>query len=81
MYILLSKIIYIYIYIYISNYYFVLHGEVLRGFKHNFKKKVAFKIFTIFIGKHLCWNLSLIKLQAFKPATLLKRGSNTSVFL
>ena len=32
-------------------------------------------------GKHLCWSLFLIKLQAFRPATLLKRDSNTSGFL
>ena len=25
-----------------------------------------------FAGKHLCWSLFLIKLQAFKPVTLLK---------
>ena len=31
--------------------------------------------------KDLCWSLLLIKLQAWKPAALLKRYSNTSVFL
>ena len=31
-----------------------------------------------FTGKHLCWSLFLIKLQAFRPATLLKRDSNTA---
>ena len=39
------------------------------------------KNFAIFLGKHLCWNLFLIKLQALRPATLLKRDSNTGVFL
>ena len=34
-----------------------------------------------FIGKHLCWSLFLIKLQAGRPATLLKRDSNTGFFL
>ena len=34
-----------------------------------------------FIGKHLCWNLFPIKWQDFWLATLLKRESNTSVFL
>ena len=29
-----------------------------------------------FIGKHLCWSLFIIKLQAFGPSTLLKRNSN-----
>ena len=31
--------------------------------------------------KHLCWSLSLIKLQALRASTLLKRDSNTGVFL
>ena len=43
-------------------------------------KKVALKNFTIFTGKHLCWGLFLIKLQAFSPATFSKRDSNTGVF-
>ena len=29
---------------------------------------------------HLCWCLFLIKFQVFRPATLLKRDSNTGVF-
>ena len=36
---------------------------------------------AIFIQKHLYWSLFLIKLQAWWPATLLKRVSNTGVFL
>ena len=36
--------------------------------------------FTIFIGKHLCWSLLLIKLQSIKPATLRKWECNTGVF-
>ena len=32
-------------------------------------------------GKHLCWSLILIKLQAFRPAFLFERNSNTVVFL
>ena len=31
------------------------------------------KDFAIFTGKHLCWNLFLIKIQAWRPATLLKK--------
>ena len=38
-------------------------------------------VLTNFTGKDLCWSLFLIKLQAFKPAYLLKRDSNTGVFL
>ena len=29
-----------------------------------------------FTGRQLCWSFFLIKLQAFTPATLLKRDSN-----
>ena len=41
-------------------------------------KIAVLKNFTIFTAKHLCWSLFLIKLQAL---TLLKRNSNTDVFL
>ena len=34
----------------------------------------------MFTGKHLCWSLFLVKLYAFRPATLLKRALNTVVF-
>ena len=37
-------------------------------------------IFAI-TGKHLRWSLPLIKLQTFKPAAPLKRGSNKDVFM
>ena len=39
------------------------------------------KNFPIFTGIHLCWSLFLIKLQVLKPVTLLKRDSNTGLFL
>ena len=45
-----------------------------------FFKIGALKHFVNSTGKHLCWNLFLIKLQA-RPATLLKRDSNTGVSL
>ena len=35
-------------------------------------KKVVLKSFAMFTRKHLCWILFLIKLQAFRPTTLLK---------
>ena len=38
-----------------------------------FFKIGVLKNFTKFSGKHLCWSLFLIKLQAFRRATLLKR--------
>ena len=50
------------------------------------RSKILFKIgvlknFAIFTGKHPCWSLFKIKLQAWKPATLLKRDSNPVFFL
>ena len=41
----------------------------------------VFKNFAMLTGKHLYWSLFLIKLQAWKHAPLLKRDSNTGVFL
>ena len=45
-----------------------------------FCKKGALKNFANFTGKHLCWSLFSIKLQARRPATFLKRASNTGGF-
>ena len=45
------------------------------------KKRGVLKKFANFMGKHLYWSLFLIKLQAIRPATLLKRNSSTGVFL
>ena len=39
----------------------------------------SLKNFAIFTGKHLCWGFFLIKMQAFRPATFLKRDSNTNI--
>ena len=39
----------------------------------------SIKNFAIFTGKHLFWGLFLIKLQAFRPGTFLKRDFNTGV--
>ena len=39
------------------------------------------KYFAIFTEKRLCWSRNLIKLQAFRPTTLLKKYSNAGVFL
>ena len=44
-------------------------------------KKRVLNNFAYFTAKHPCWSLFLTKLQAFRPATLLKRDSNTGVFL
>ena len=35
-------------------------------------EKAILKNFAIFTGKHLCWSLLLIDLQASRPATFLK---------
>ena len=43
-------------------------------------KKGVLKDFANFKGKHLCWSLFLIKLQAFRPATLLKGDSYIEIF-
>ena len=39
------------------------------------------KKFAIFTGKKPCWVSFSIKLQAFRSVTLLKRDSNTDIFL
>ena len=43
-------------------------------------KKDFVKIYANFTGKHLCC-LFLMKLQVSRPTTLLKRDSDTGVFL
>ena len=44
-------------------------------------KKTVLKNFAVVTRKHFSWSLFLMKLQAFSPATLLKKESNTSIFL
>ena len=44
-----------------------------------FVKKGVLKNFTISTGKDLCLGLFLIKLQAWRPPTLVKRDPNTVV--
>ena len=45
-----------------------------------FYKKSIPKNSSNFIRKHLWWSVFLIKLQAWVPATLLKRDSTTGFF-
>ena len=60
----------------------VLWGETNRSsLSQMFSKISALKNFANVIGKHQCWSIFLIKLQAWRSATLLKRDSNTGVFL
>ena len=55
----------------------------------NFRSSRSLMFFKIYVlenfanltGKHLCWSFFLIKMQVSRPATLLKRDSNTGVFL
>ena len=46
----------------------------------NCKKRVLRK-FANFTEKQLCLSLFLIELQTFRPVTLLKKDSNTDIFL
>ena len=46
-----------------------------------FYKKANLRNFAIFTRKYLFWSLFLIKLQALRPAKLLKRDPTTGVFL
>ena len=49
--------------------------KIMRGRVNSVQKQPltdVLKNFVNFAGKHLCWSLSLIKLQALRPATLLK---------
>ena len=51
-----------------------------QSFADLFKMCVP-RYFANFIGKHQCWSIFLIKLQAWRPATFLQCDSNTSVLL
>ena len=46
-----------------------------------FAKIGLLKNFAIFTGKQLCCSLFLIKLQVYKPVTLIKKYPKTGVFL
>ena len=82
---LLGTILPTLIYIWPFVFFFVDNNKIiatLRVFPSEaFYKKAVLKNFAIFLGKHLCWSLFLTNLQSFRTATLLKRDSNTSVFL
>ena len=44
-------------------------------------EKCVLKNFANFSWNHLCWSLFLINFQALRPATLLKRDSDTGISL
>ena len=50
-----------------------------NSYQRCFVKKGVLKNFAIFTGKHMCWSFFLIKLRAFRTATLLKKNSSTDV--
>ena len=54
-----------------------LVGKTRSSHRRCSVKKGVLKHFANFIGKHRYWSLFLIKLQAFRPGTFLKRDSNT----
>ena len=60
---------------------YYLHWQSRRSRIHKQPPEVFLIFFANFTGKHLCWSLFFTKLQAFRPATLLKIDSYTSVFL
>ena len=58
-----------------------LQGDWFISSRSQIFVKIDVKNFASFAVKHLCWSLFLIKLQALRPATSLKRHSNAGVFL
>ena len=55
--------------------------KIRSSHRRCFIKKAVLKIFAIFTAKHMCWSLFSINCQAWRPTALLKRDSNTGVFL
>ena len=62
----------------ILNSYFI---KLTKAATKDVLKKTVLKHFSKSTRKHLYRSLIFIKLQTFRPATLLKRDSNTGVFL
>ena len=73
------------VFIYISTLHARSENKLTKSFSDPLKcrssrsqmffKIGALKNFANFKGKHLCWSLFLIKLQAPRPTILLKRDS------
>ena len=55
--------------------------KIRSSLSQMFFKIAVLKNFANFTGRQLCWSLFLITFQALIPATLLKRDTNTGVFL
>ena len=63
-------------------YFFLINDKWTRSSRSQIFFKIGIvKIFENFVVKHLCWSIFLIKLEAWRSAVLLKRDSNTGVFL
>ena len=63
-------------------YFFLINDKWTRSSRSQIFFKIGIvKIFENFVVKHLCWSLFLIKLEVWRSAVLLKRDSNTGVFL
>ena len=75
----------------ITSYTFLLVFKIVESFQCILKlqeqsftdvlENGVLKNFAKFTGKLLCWSLFLIKLEAFRPETFVKRDSNADVFL
>ena len=65
--------------------YFIKQVEANQSFRSShsqmFFKIGVLKPFVIFLGKHVCWTLFLIKFEGLKACNFIKRDSNTGVFL
>ena len=65
--------------------FYELDDGLRESFSRSRRCSVIKGVLNIFFanssGKHQYWSLFLIKLQASRPATLLKINSNTGVFL
>ena len=64
---------------YLYTYLHLQFWHSRRSRIHKQPPEVFLKFFANFTGKHLCWSLFFTKLQAFRPATLLKK-TPTQVF-
>ena len=57
------------------------HRRCRRSHQRISVRKGFLKNFENFTRKHLCWRVFFNKVAGLQPASFLKRGSNTSVFL
>ena len=71
---------------YINNSFFILASFRITDLVQKqppelFYKKGVLKIFAKFTGKHLCRCFFFGKMEGLSPATVLKKNSNTVIFL